>query len=176
MGRERIEASMVTLTNILVPTDFSENSTQALEFAHYLAMSSKASLHVLHIVEPIITSGLGRENLIKEKFIHFKLLEAEEELRRFINKISPQGIRIIEALKQGKPHEQILQYSTQNHIDLIVIASHGCTGLSHLITGNVANKVIRFSEVPTICIKTNNLVLQKENSVHKNNFAENWFG
>lgn len=167
---------MVKFTNILVPTDFSDSSVRALEFAHFLALSSKAILHVLHIVEPIINTGLGKDHFTREKFEGSKLLEAEEDLRRFINKISPQGIKIIEALQHGKPHEQILQYSAKNQIDLIVIASHGCTGLSHLITGNVANKVIRFSEVPTICIKTNNLFLQKENSFHKNTFAENWFG
>ena len=167
---------MVNFTNILVPTDFSENSVQALEFAHYLAKPIKAVLHVLHIVEPVLRTEQNRNRFSEEKFERSKFLEAEEELRRFINKISPQGIQIIEALAPGKPHEQILQYSIKNNIDLIVIASHGWTGLSHLITGNVANKVLRYSEVPTICIKSNNLVMQNGNISHKSTFAENWFG
>ncbi len=167
---------MVKFTNILVPTDFSDNSVHAFEFAHYIAMPSKAILHVLHIVEPAITDGAIKNLFNKEKFEHSKLLEAEEELRRFINKISPQGIKIVEALEHGKPYEQILNYSTKNHIDLIVIASHGWTGLSHLITGNVANKVMRYSEVPIICIKTTSSILQKYNSINESSFAENWFG
>ena len=167
---------MVKFTNILVPTDFSDNSLQALEFAHYLAAASQAVLHVLHIVEPAITNGAIKNHLHKEKFERSKLLEAEEELRRFINKISPQGIKIIEALEHGKPSEQILSYSAQNHIDLIVIASHGWTGLSHLITGNVANKVMRNSEIPIVCIKTSSAILQRDNSINKSSFAENWFG
>ena len=167
---------MVKFTNILVPTDFSDNSVQALEFAHCIAMPSKAILHVLHIIESSIPAGTIKNHFNKENFERFKLLDAEKELRRFINKISPQGIKVIEALEHGKPCEQILSYSTKNHIDLIVIASHGWTGLYNIITGNVANKVICNTQVPIVCIKSGSLILQKSNSVYKSSSAENWFG
>ncbi len=167
---------MVHFTNILVPTDFSDNSLQALELAQYIALPNKAALHVLHVIEPTAFNGTLKNRFHEEKFEHYKLLGAEEELRRFTKKIQPQELRIFEAIDRGKAYEQILSYSIKNHIDLIVIASHGWTGLSHLITGNVANKVMRFSEVPVICVKTSSLGLQKDNSVHKSTFAENWFG
>ncbi len=167
---------MVNFTNILVPTDFSENSLQALEFAHYLAKQSKAKLHVLHVVEPSPHSENSQNRFSEERFEKSRLLDAEEDLRRFVNKISPQGITIIEALHPGKAYEQVLNYSRKNRIDLIVISSHGWTGLSHLITGNVTNKIMRYSDIPTICIKSNTLVSQKEIPSVKNTFAENWVG
>jgi nucleotide-binding universal stress UspA family protein len=167
---------MMNFTNILVPTDFSDNSLQALEFAHSLAKFTKATLHVIHIVEPILNTEKYWTRDNKEGFEKTRELNAEEDLRRFINRISPQGVRIIEALKSGRPHEQVLKYSQKNNIDLIVIASHGWTGLSHMITGNVTNKIFRYSEIPTICVKANNLVFQKDALAARGDFAENWVG
>lgn len=167
---------MVSFTNILVPTDFSDNSIQAFEFAHYLAKQSKADLHVLHIIEQVLHPEDNRNKSIEERFEKSRLLDAEEQLRRFINKISPQGVNIIEALTHGKPHEEILGYIHRKGIDLIVISSHGWTGMSHLVTGNVTNKILRYSEVPTICVKSNALVLQKEQNASRSTFAENWVG
>ncbi|MHB1687194.1 MAG: universal stress protein [Ignavibacteriaceae bacterium] len=166
---------MVDYKNILVPTDFSANSVEALEFGHLLAKQNKAILHVLHIIEPVYNPNQILDDFNEKRFEQSRYLDAEEELRRFINKVSSQGVDIIEALNSGKPYEQILNYSRKNRIDLIVIASHGWTGLSHLITGNVANKVLRYSEIPTVCVKSNT-IFQKDSVSHRSTFAENWVG
>ena len=167
---------MTNFSNILVPTDFSDNSLQALDFALNMANSSKAVLHIIHVVEPILNTEKywGRNN--KEGFEKTRELNAEEDLRRFINRISPKGIKIIEVLKSGKPHEQVLKYSKDNNIDLIIVASHGWTGFSHMITGNVTDKIFRFSEIPIICVKSNNLVLQNDALTANGDYAENWVG
>jgi nucleotide-binding universal stress UspA family protein len=96
------ELNMTNFNNILVPTDFSDNSLQALDFALNLANSSTAVLHIIHVVEPILNTEkyLGRDN--KEGFEKTRELNAEEDLRRFINRISPKGTKIIEVLKSGK--------------------------------------------------------------------------
>ncbi|MGA7721377.1 MAG: universal stress protein [Ignavibacteriaceae bacterium] len=167
---------MTNFGNILVPTDFSDNSLQALEFAQSLAKFSKAILHIIHVVEPILNTEKYWSGDNKEGFEKTRELNAEEDLRRFINKISPKGVKIIEVLKSGKPHEQILKYSIKNNIDLIVIASHGWSGLSHMLTGNVTNKIFHYSEIPTICVKSNNLIFQKDDLTARDDFAENWVG
>ncbi len=167
---------MKVYKNILVPTDFSDNSIQALEFACNVARQNKSNLHVMHVIEPAHQNYRSEDDFYQTRYNQSRLLDAEEEMRRFISKISLQGINIVEALHSGKPHEQIIQYSHQENIDLIVIASHGWTGLSHLITGNVANKVMRYADVPTICIKANNLVMQNGTSQFKSTYAENWVG
>lgn len=167
---------MISLKNILVPTDFSENSFPAFEFAHYLSKQCTAVLHVLHVYEPVASKKYNNNHFVEQRFEDSRFLNAEEELRRFINKISPQGVEIVEAMTPGKPYEQILNYSRINQIDLVIISSHGWTGLSHLITGNVANKVLRYSQVPTICIKSGKLALHKDIPEASNSFAENWVG
>lgn len=167
---------MMNYRNILVPTDFSENSVKALEFACGIVKQNKSNLHLLHIIEPRNYSDEYENRFYDKTLEQSILLEAEEEMRRFIGKISSNGIKIIETINSGKPHEQIIRYSHKENIDLIVIASHGWTGLTHLITGNIANKVMRYSDVPTICIKSNNLVMQKDASAFKTTFAENWVG
>lgn len=167
---------MISLKNILVPTDFSENSFPAFEFAHYLAKQCNAVLHVLHVYEPIISIKYNDNELLEHKFEKTRYLNAEEELRRFINRISLQGVKIVEAMHAGKPPEQILEYSHSEHIDLVIIASHGWTGLSHLITGNVANKVLRYSQIPTICIKSGKLASIKDIHENSSSYAEYWFG
>ncbi|HUX92734.1 MAG TPA: universal stress protein [Ignavibacteriaceae bacterium] len=166
---------MVEYKNILVPTDFSVNSVQALEFGHMLAKQNHSVLHVLHIIESVYNQDQSLDDFNKKRFEEARYLDAEEELRRFINKVSSKGVDIIEILAPGKPYEQILNYSRKNHVDLIVIASHGWTGLSNLVTGNVCNKVLRFSEIPTICIKANASLLQDVRA-NRNTFAENWVG
>jgi nucleotide-binding universal stress UspA family protein len=167
---------MLSYKNILVPTDFSENSIHALEFAHYLARQNKSSLHVLHIIESINRSKPFNDNFSELRFERSRFLEAEEELRRFVNKISLHGVQIIEALDPGKPHEQILNYSRHHNIDLIVIASHGWTGLTNMVTGSVARKILSSSEIPTILVKSNALVMEKGIQNRKSTFAENWVG
>lgn len=167
---------MLNFKNILVPTDFSMNSVQALQFGQYFAKQSRAYLHVLHIMSPLMkryTDRAGDEFYRSEQS---KLLDAEEELRRFINKVSFSSVEVVEAIRTGKPFEQIMSYAKDNQIDLIVIASHGWTGLSHLITGSVADKVLRNSDIPTICVKSNIPLLEKDKAAFRNPFAENWVG
>ncbi len=167
---------MLNFQNILVPTDFSANSVQALQFGQYFAKQSRAYLHVLHIMSPLLQKGRYNETPDIKISEHAKLLEAEEELRRFINKVSCYNVDLVEAIRTGKPFEQIMSYSKDNQIDLIVIATHGWTGLSHLITGSVADKVMRNSDIPTICVKSNITLLEKDKGAFKNPFAENWVG
>ncbi|HKJ82010.1 MAG TPA: universal stress protein [Ignavibacteriaceae bacterium] len=166
---------MTNYKNILVPTDFSDNSIQALEFACILGRQSNSTLHVMHVIEPALHSFRSADGFQQERFVQSRQLDAEEEMRRFLSNISIKDIQIIEALNSGKPYEQILQYSHKAKIDLIIIASHGWTGLTHLITGNVANKVMRYSDIPTICIKSN-ILTEKDNRNRKSTFAENWVG
>ncbi len=167
---------MLNFKNILVPTDFSRNSIQALEFAYYLASNNNISLHLLYVLEPSNYSFNLKDMKNKNEIEKSRLKDAEEKMRCFISNISLKGAKIIESICTGKAHEQILGYANNNKIDLIIISSHGWTGLSHLITGNVTNKVMRYSEVPTICIKSNSLVMQKGMNANKSPFAENWIG
>ncbi len=164
------------LKSILVPTDFSENSTQAFKFAAQLAKLNSSILHVLHVVKPISSSKDYFHDFDIERYQQSLILGAEEKLRRFIANNSCCGLNVVEKLLVGKPHEQIIQYSKENGLDLIVIGTHGWTSLSTILMGNVCNKVVQFSETPVICMKGNNMILQKEAQNRNTTYAENWVG
>jgi nucleotide-binding universal stress UspA family protein len=165
---------MNSFKNVLIPTDFSKNSSLAYEFSLNFIKKSSAALHIIHVIEPLFHSYLTGGNDEQVSFDRDRVLEAEEELERFINAYSNSGIEINRIIKTGKAHEEILKYTKSSNIDLIIIATHGWTNLSHLLAGNVTKKILKFSEVPVICVKTN--VYHGSESVPQENLAENWVG
>jgi nucleotide-binding universal stress UspA family protein len=164
------------INNILVPTDFSDNSVQAFDFGLSLASQNSAELHLLHVVVPDMLDSfkLNLENI--DDNLHSKIMEAEEELRRFIAKIPPCEVKIIESLRVGDPVEQIIDYSKNKNIDMITIASHGWSNYSHLPTGNITNKILSYSEIQVVCIKTGKVQHKVTRPRIRSSWAENWVG
>jgi len=162
--------------NILVPVDFSANSVQAFDFAQQLALRNNSILHIIHVIDPFIDIGCSSNSAYRENIISMRVRNANEELRKFIDEIPHPGINIIEVLKSGEPYEEILNYCVEQKIDLVIIASHGWTGLSNIPMGNVACKVMRYANVPVICLKTTNTILKKDTLDSKETMAENWVG
>jgi nucleotide-binding universal stress UspA family protein len=149
--------------NILVPVDFSVNSVQAFDFAVQISRQHEAVLRVLHVIDPFLYSSFTEIN--EELLMKTRLKNANEELRKFVDEIPHPGVEVVENLKIGKPYQQILNFSYDNNIDMIVIALHGWTGKYHLATGSVAGKIIKLSDVPVICVKTGNSILKKNNNL-----------
>jgi nucleotide-binding universal stress UspA family protein len=161
---------MAQIKNILVPIDFSTSSYQVFELGHCLASKNNASLHLLHVIDPVYNDG-HRAKKSDVEFIHkIRLENAKEELRKFKFEIPHSDIEITEVLVEGIPHREILSYSRQNDIDMIVIASHGWTNLPHMIMGNIADKIMRQSDVPVIVVKSNVSVIRTK-EIRKLNFA-----
>jgi nucleotide-binding universal stress UspA family protein len=161
--------------NILMPTDFSHNSVQAYEIALDFAKKYSAKLHLLHVIEPLIYNQENSEYLNKINFDRDRLFNAEEDLERFINNYSNSDVNIYRIVLAGKPYEEILRYAKNENIDLIVIAAHGKTNLHHVVAGNVAKKILKYSKLPVVCIKTKKTSLPRENEAREN-LAENWVG
>jgi universal stress protein A len=159
--------------NILVPTDFSDNSAKAYEFSLSLAKTNTAKLHLLHIVEPLFYNQEFSSYSDEFSFDRDRTFEAEEELERFINKFSNVGIEIERAIKAGKAHEEIINYSKDNGADLIIISTHGRKNM-HTVTGSVTKKILSFARVPVICIKAN--IPSVIENYKFMNIVENWVG
>jgi len=96
-----------------------------------------ANLHILHVA--------------KEE--HHNGAAPELEIRDFVKKILPYQKKIVESVRYGQPYREIVDYARAEDIDLIVIATHGRTGLTHMVMGSVAEKIVRFSPVPVLTIK-----------------------
>lgn len=162
------------MNNILTPVDFSINSVQAFDFAVRYSQQHKATLHLLHIIDPSFNEdnpGFKDDYILMER-----LRNANEELKKFVNEIPHPDVEIIENLRTGKPYKEILNYTRQHEIDVIIIGSHGWTAEYNLVTGSVAAKVIELSKVPVICVKSDASILKKHEIIIDTTMAENWIG
>ncbi|MCU0343910.1 MAG: universal stress protein [Ignavibacterium sp.] len=143
---------MFKIKNILLPTDFSNTSLTAAEYAVELAEEYKARLHVLNVLEktpPIL--AIRSLDLSREKIIESIDADAQAHLSDCIKKIKKiKDVEIVPAIRKGIDYEEIIQYSKEKKIDIIVIATHGRTGLIHTLLGSVAEKVIRYSKIPVL--------------------------
>ncbi|HLV19995.1 MAG TPA: universal stress protein [Polyangiaceae bacterium] len=141
---------------IMVPVDYSEHSLHALSYAAALAERFSAELLILHVwdqpsyVPETITVGppgaarpLG--DLIREN--------AEKEMQEFLARASlPRTVQSRHKLVSGEPASAVLKCSEHESPDLIVMGTHGRTGMKHLLLGSVAEKVVRLSAVPVITV------------------------
>ncbi|MBV6512020.1 MAG: universal stress protein [Ignavibacteriales bacterium] len=145
---------MVTISNILLSTDFSDFSLSAADYAVTLAKQNNASLHLLHVIEktpPIL--AIRSLDLSEDAIMKSILSEAQENLDRVVKKLeSESGLTIKASVVRGIDYQEIVDYSADNNIDMIVIATHGRTGLLHTLIGSVAEKVIRYSKVPVLVV------------------------
>jgi len=143
---------MFKIKNILLPTDFSKTSLTAADYAVELADQYKAKLHVLNVLEktpPIL--AIRSLDLSREKIIESIDADAKSQLEDCLKTIKKiKEVDIISDIRKGIDYEEIIKYSKEKKIDVIVIATHGRTGLIHTLLGSVAEKVIRYSKIPVL--------------------------
>lgn len=135
--------------HILVPVDGSEASMDAVSHAAALASVHGASLHVINAVEPqaaVETAGVDIVGAMEE--IGRQAIDDAESVAR------EAGIEnVTGTLLQGSPHREIVEYAEDHGVDLIVMGTHGRTGLGRLLLGSVTEKVVRVSPVPVLTIR-----------------------
>jgi nucleotide-binding universal stress UspA family protein len=140
---------MIPIKTILHPTDFSKPSEYALRFACALARDYQARLLVVHVVEPPVYYGeLGMTVPLPVDFNK----SLEERLSRLVPADS--GIPVETFLVEGSASKEILRLAEAQHCDLIVLGTHGRTGLSRVLLGSVAEDVIRHTRLPVLTLKT----------------------
>jgi nucleotide-binding universal stress UspA family protein len=142
------ETVMLAIKTILHPTDFSEYSQAAFEVARAVARDYRARLILLHVSLPIMQSGEVYALITHPDEIREELTNRLKAMRSMSDDVA---IEIV--LKEGDPATQILTTCKEMGCDLIVMGTHGRTGLSHLLTGSVAEKVIRNAACPALTIK-----------------------
>lgn len=144
---------MITLQKILVPTDFSDFSQQALEFALSLAEQFRAKLYVMHVWEMAMTSSLLPPEPYPESILTEQQKAAAEHLAKVTNELKTSGFEAESVFVFGKPYMEIVRTAADLDVDLIVLASHGRSGISHLLMGSVAEKVVRLAPCPVFTVK-----------------------
>ncbi len=144
--------------NILVPTDFSAYADGALKIAVDIAKKYKSKIYLLHVITEVLYECgvdycLSDAELLEIEQVSMKTSTAklQEEVKRIT--ASSEGLDIIFDIKRGHPYETILTEQDDKKIDLIVIASHGRTGLTKYLIGSVAEKVLRGASCHVLLVK-----------------------
>ena len=141
-------------TRILVPTDFSPGADVALGWAQSLAAAFGAEVILLHVVDLSIAALAGFPSTLAAVPAAGELLdrirvESDEEMRRLVARIP--GARGI--VREGTPRSVILEVARESGVQLIVMGTHGRTGLTHVFFGSVAEHVMRHSRVPVLTVR-----------------------
>ena len=148
-------------TVLLVPVDFSSFSEETLVFASELAKCLSAQLLVLHVIhDPAEAPGFYAQKGKKKKFLKSMEEAAEEMMEEFLLKMRqayPDQVPIKKAkplLVVGTPVTRIVEVAEKNQAGMIIIGSHGRTGLAHLLVGSKVQRVIQLSPIPVTVVKT----------------------
>ncbi len=142
------------IKSILFPTDFSEGSSQALQYAVDMAKRYGARLYLLHVIYDMAKAAdwyvphISMDEMYKD-------IEggAKKELERFgAEELS--GIKNIErSVSTGAPHEEIVKFANKNKMDLIIMGTYGRKGIDRMIFGSTAAQVVRYAPCPVLTVR-----------------------
>ena len=145
---------------LLVAVDFTSFSEEALLFASELAEKLEAKLLVLHVIhDPAETPGFYAQKGKKKKFIRTMEESATDMMAEFLEKMrkahpKQEAIKkAISLLVVGTPVTRIIEIAKKKQASMIIMGSHGRTGLSHLLVGSKAERVVQLSPIPVTIVK-----------------------
>lgn len=145
---------MISLNVIVVPTDFSERSLAALEYAIGLADKYDAKLKVIFVNEPGLSiSDMAWVGVDERAMDEEKIKESRRHVEEIVLKRIPVDVPADAEIIQGEAVTKIIQYAEDVNADLIVMATHGRTGVSHVLLGSVAEQVVRKATCPVLTLK-----------------------
>jgi len=148
-----------TFSKIVAATDFSEDSTLALTFAQELAAKFSAEIVLVHVDQPLapvmMTPELGPAMDVGAmgRIAEEQRMLAQKELDKIAGKLREAGLKVKVQLKVGSPFMEILRAAQSENADLIVLGTHGRTGLAHVLMGSVAERVVQKSQCPVLTIR-----------------------
>ena len=146
----------IMIKKILCPTDFSTNSEHALKYALTLATLSQAELRLFHVVEPITYPQSTElfEPVLDEVELMMKMEAAfQTQLEDQVSALKDEYPKITGKLVTGNTFLEIIQAARDDDVDMIVMGTHGRTGLAHVLIGSVAEKVVREAPCPVLTVK-----------------------
>jgi nucleotide-binding universal stress UspA family protein len=140
------------MDKIIVPIDFSQYSEYALETAAILAKRNNADLLVLHMLELDQGSLVNSGDDQNQQMVFFLKL-AEQKFVDYLDKDFLEGISVTPIVKHFKVFSEVAEVAKEHDADMIVMGSHGASGLSEIFVGSNTEKVVRYSEIPVLVVK-----------------------
>ncbi len=148
---------MVSLKKILVPTDFSELSKRAVDYALSLVQQYGAEMTLLTVVD----DRVFQDGLVDVAYLEQQVMEARNEsfskrleaLRAETANSAPAKAKITSEMIFGVAFSEIVQYAKDNQTDLIVMGTHGTSGITHMLLGSTTEKVVRKAPCPVMIVR-----------------------
>jgi len=142
---------MPKIKAILVPVDFTEYSNKAVDYAVVIASQFRAKILLLHVIEQFTYSVTDTIQMVN----HYAALKAVaeplmESLRRGVSR---KGVPVNTLVARGNPYLKIVEQARKSRSNLIVMGTHGRTGIPHLVIGSVAERVIRLAPCPVLTVR-----------------------
>jgi len=155
---EKEDVAMFSPRIILVPTDFSNYSDNALKYAIDIARQYRAKIYLLHVIDEYIQQCVDdyclSDATLKE-IEQASITNSTDRLQQEQNRVAggATDVAISAYVKRGVPYEEILREQEEKDIDLIVLSSHGRTGIRRMLIGSVAEKVTRAAKCPVLLVR-----------------------
>ncbi|HSE22059.1 MAG TPA: universal stress protein [Pyrinomonadaceae bacterium] len=147
---------MMEIRSILFPTDFSECGNFALSYAASLARTFHAKIICVNVIEPIVPT-VGYSGMTEPLPIADITDQLEDSAERELPKLAEcdecAGLEVEELVVHGEAASEIVRVARDQHVDLIVISSHGRTGLGRILFGSTAEAVVRHASCPVLVVK-----------------------
>lgn len=145
---------MINIKKVLLPTDFSENSNYAFDYAVGLAQKLNARLYVLHVIHELIdTTGFYIPNISLDQLQKDLEKGAEEMMDKFCGERMGDFKDYERMNVIGLPHIEILSVAKEKGIDMIVMGTHGRTGIDRVLFGSTAEKVLKKAPCPVLTVR-----------------------
>lgn len=148
----------MAMKRLVFATDFSASSGEALEYAVQFALTLGAELYVLHVFERPFFSGPGVSMNVQiqhgvEQWVREVTAEESKKLAALAAEVRGRGVTVHPLFKEGIPFVEILKTAEEIPADLLVLGTHGRTGIAHVLMGSVAQRVVQKAACPVLTVR-----------------------
>jgi nucleotide-binding universal stress UspA family protein len=151
----RTRSAAFRLRHILVPTDFSEQSRAALHYAIAFTKQCDAKITLLNVIYPqYFATNANYMAVDFSSFLEDARRSAREEFKAFVHSFAFEDVPFETHIREGHPGDRIVAYGRRAGVDLIINATHGRTGLAHVLLGSTAEHVVRYGSCPVLVVPT----------------------
>lgn len=142
---------MIHIQKILCPVDFSAPSRNALRYANEFAKAMNAKITVMHVIQP---QPIAADVNVPYVPLEIELEKnAKEDLARIVKEEVQEGVLVEQVMAFGLPSDCVIAQAQKENVDLIILGTHGRTGISRLLMGSTAENVIRHATCPVLVVK-----------------------
>ena len=146
-----VRKKVLMINKILVPVDFTPHSESAIRYARMIAKKFKATIVLMHVIEPFTYSVTDTIQVVN----HYRALRtiAEPLMVGLERSLKKDRLKVETIVTKGTPYLEIVRRIPKAKVDIIIMGTHGRTGLKHLLMGSVADRVVRLSPCPVITVR-----------------------